>query len=522
MAGLLDLFAIGFNSEGLNDFEQNLKRSQKELDNYEQKVKDCEGALKDLEKQGEKDSDVYKSIESDLEQAKRGAEKFRKEVETMQGSNSAQLLKMKKNFGSLVKTLGLLATVGVTLKKSLEFYEQGEQLDFLAQKAGIATDKLQALSNASSKYGGTTEGTAGTIENLRAKGYKNPETELENIARKMETLKTDAQKWDLANSLGIDEGTTRLLIQGVERYREELKRADKYKLYTKEDLQRMRDYRQIQNDIRMGTESIFGAIYRMLLPAITAVAKIVRGLTDFLAEHEGAVKIAGVFLGIAVAIGAVVAAVNLLSMAVGLLEKHPVVLIIIAIAAAIAALIAIIQDLIVFIQGGESIIGDILKRMGVDTEKLRADITGALQNIGQWFNRAIEWCKSLGGKIAELAQKAKNFWNSLPEPLKKLIGMSNPITGAYTVVTTAQQALATANNNPMNSVPTGVTSNYYQTMARNQNNTSNANSINNSRNSNKNVNISQLTIQTQASDPKGVANALYGSVLSEFDNGIAI
>jgi len=176
MAGLLDLFAIGFNSEGLNDFEQNLKRSQKELDNYEQKVKDCEGALKDLEKQGEKDSDVYKSIESDLEQAKRGAEKFRKEVETMQGSNSAQLLKMKKNFGSLVKTLGLLATVGVTLKKSLEFYEQGEQLDFLAQKAGIATDKLQALSNASSKYGGTTEGTAGTIENLRAKGYKNPET----------------------------------------------------------------------------------------------------------------------------------------------------------------------------------------------------------------------------------------------------------------------------------------------------------------------------------------------------------
>jgi len=113
-------------------------------------------------------------------------------------------------------------------------------------------------------------------------------------------------------------------------------------------------------------------------------------------------------------------------------------------------------------------------------------------------------------------------WNSLPEPLKKLIGMSNPITGAYTVVTTAQQALATANNNPMNSVPTGVTSNYYQTMARNQNNTSNANSINNSRNSNKNVNISQLTIQTQASDPKGVANALYGSVLSEFDNGIAI
>lgn len=74
----------------------------------------------------------------------------------------------------------------------------------------------------------------------------------------MQTLKSEAQKLDLANSLGLDEATTRLLIQGVDRYREELKRTNKYKLYTKDDIERMRDYRQIQQDIRMGMESING------------------------------------------------------------------------------------------------------------------------------------------------------------------------------------------------------------------------------------------------------------------------
>lgn len=127
----------------------------------------------------------------------------------------------------------------------------------------------------------------------------------------METLKSDAAKWDLANSLGIDEGTTRLLIQGVERYREEMKRASKYKLYTKEDIERMRDYQQIQQDIRMGMSSIFGALSRLLLPAITAIGKAIRSVTDWLAEHEGMVKIAGVFIAIAAAIGAVTLAVTL-------------------------------------------------------------------------------------------------------------------------------------------------------------------------------------------------------------------
>lgn len=538
MASLLDLFAIGFQSDNLKDFETELKKTEKELDKTEKDVKFLENSLKDLEKQGQQDSDTYKSIGKDLVNTRKKANELKKQLDTLNGSNSSKLLQLRQSTLKLVKTLGILATVGITLKKSLQFYEQAEQLDFLAEKAGITAEKLQALANAAKRFGGTTEGTASTVESLRSEETKKSFTEkgvkisyeadlktvdvdktLENVARKMETLKTDTEKIDLANSLGIDEGTTRLLIQGVERYREELQRADKYKLYTKEDIQRMRDYRQIQTDIRMGLDNIFGSIYRMLLPAITTVAKVVRGVTDFLAEHQGLVKISATLIGLAAALGLVVGAVYLLKNALSLLEKNHIVLIIIGIAAAITFLIALINDFIVFVQGGDSVIGRILEGLGVNTEKLRENIQNFFTNLTEWIKGAIDWFQSLGGKVAEFGKKLKALWDSIPEPLKKLIGgMANPITAAYTTITTGKEILTAANNNKLNSVPQGATANYNQTQAINNNNNTNARNINNSKTNQKNVRIDNVTIQTQATDAKGIKNEL--DVLTEFDDGV--
>jgi hypothetical protein len=528
MATLLDVFTIGFNSEGLRDFEQNLKNNEKELDKYQKRVKDLEWALDDLKKKNLEDSDTYKSIKADLDEANKKVKLFGDSVKKMKGQSEYQLLALKKNFGNLMKTVGLIASVGVAVKKSLQFYEEAEQLDFLAQKAGIAVEKLQELGNAAQRFGGTTEGSASSVENIRTNKEEyakygirteaDPTQTLENVARKMETLKSDAAKWDLANSLGIDEGTTRLLIQGVERYREEMKRASKYKLYTKEDIERMRDYRQVQQDIRMGTEAIFGTISRLLLPAITAVSKAIRTITDWLAEHEGAVKIIATFVAVTVAITGVISVIKLLNIAIGFLLANPVVLTIIAIITAITVLITIVQDFIVFLQGGDSLIGDILKRMGFNVEEVRQNCLNFFNSLKEWITGAIDWIKSLGGKFVELANKLKSMWDGLPEPIKKLIGMSNPITGVYTAVTTGQQVMKKANNSKMNAVPAGASATYNQTQAINENN--NKNVKNTSTSTQKVVNINSVNIQTQASDPKGVANAVNN--ISEHDNGLRV
>ena len=172
MASLLDLFAIGFQSESLENFETELKKTEKELYQAEKDVQNLENSLKDLEKQGLKDSDTYKSIEKDLTNTRESARKLKKQLDTLNGSNSSQLLQLRQSALKLLKTLGLLATVGITLRKSLQFYEQAEQLDFLAEKAGITAEKLQSLANATKRFGGTTEGTASTVESLRSEETK--------------------------------------------------------------------------------------------------------------------------------------------------------------------------------------------------------------------------------------------------------------------------------------------------------------------------------------------------------------
>lgn len=530
MSSLLDAFLIGFQSEGIKDFEKNLKTTENELDKAEKKVTALEKELAQLENSSDKDTKAIERVKLSLINARAEVVKFQKQVDTMQGRSEYQITKLKKNFSSLVKSVALLASVGVAVRQSLQLYEQAEQLDFLAQKSNVAVESLQRLGLAAQRYGGTTEGTASVVEQFTTKEFKekalsvgvsvakdNPEQTLENIAAKMEQLKTDAQKWELAKSLGLDEGTTRLLISGVERYREELKRANKYKLYTKEDIERMRDFRQVQQDIRMGVQNIQAAIAKLLLPAMITIAKALRAVTDWAAEHQGAVKIAAVFIGIAAAIAGVILAVKALNAALAFLLANPVVLTITLIAAAIALLIAAINDLIVFMQGGDSVIGRILKKAGVNVEQVRMTCLTFFRSIGDWIGQAIAWFQSLGGKIAEFANKVKALWDALPDPIKKLIGLTNPFTATFTTFNIAKDMLNKANNNKLNAASQSAISNYNQTEALTSNNNANTKTLTN--NNTKNVNVNIGTITTQAKDGKELAGQL--STVADMDNGFA-
>lgn len=538
MAGLLDLFAIGFESDSLKEFEANLKKNKNELEKYEKEIKETEEALKKLKDEGKENSAEFEQLTQKLTKSKEKTELLKTSIKNLEQDGKFAAVNLKNNFVKLTTTLAKLAIVATTVKKSLEFYEQGEQLDFLANKAGVAVEKLQMLGNAAKRYGGTTEGIAGTLENLRNQyqslimgeggggleqaAFKygvgissDPEKMLENVAKRMETMRSDAAKWDLANTLGIDEATTRLLMQGQKAYNEELKKAAKYKLYTKEDIERMREYRQLSLDIRMSIDSIFGSIARMLLPAITAVSKVIKTISEWIREHEGAVKIVATVTAIVTSIFLLVSALKILKLALNLISSHPIVAIVIL---AITTIIALIQDFIVFMQGGESIIGKILEKMGVNTDKLRENIKNFFNNIKEWIKQALDWLKSLGGKFADLAQKIKSIWDSLPDPIKKLIGMSNPISGVYTTITTAKEIITKSNENKLNSIPTGAISTYTQTESINNTNNKNASIQNTSNNNARTTNIGQMNVNVQANNPKEFMDKT--SQLASMDNGI--
>ena len=528
MASLLDVFTIGFNSEDLKKFNEELKATKKNLDQAEEEFKDIKKVHDELEEEGEKDSEAFKKAGEEMEKAGQKVDEFRQKVDELENKSEFKLGKLRQSFQKTVKAMAAMAVISASVRKALSVYETAEQIGNLAQKADIAVESLQRLGKAAERYGGNTESSASTVQSIKSKETKekalsmginlsgDPEQTLENIDRKMESLKTDAEKLQLADSLGIDEGTARILIQGVARYREELQRTSKYRLYTKEDIDRMRDYRQVQNDIQQGVKSINDAVASMLLPIITKVAKAIRAVTDWLAQHEGATKMIATFVAIVAGIGLIIGAVMALIAVLQLLWANPVGLAILAVAASITFLVTVINDFITFLQGGDSIIGDILNKLGYDTDAIRADIIKGIEQIKAFITSLIERVKNMA---AAVKKTLVDLWNNIPEPIKKLLGLAgkalllaSPIGAPIAL---AGKALEKYKKTPANAIPDGSIQNYNTAVANNDNRAANTKNMTN--NSSKSVSIGTVNVQTQATDGAGVVTAIQD--VAQFDNG---
>ena len=396
------------------------------------------------------------------------------------------------------------------------------------------------LGNAAKRYGGTTEGIAGTLENLRNQyqslimgegggdleqaSFKygvgissDPEKMLENIAKRMETMRSDAAKWDLANTLGIDEATTRLLMQGQKAYNEELKKAAKYKLYTKEDIERMRQYRQLTLDIRMGIDEIFGSIARMLLPAITAISRVIKTVVDWNREHNGLIKLLflslGVILGLNSAILVLCNTFKLLGMSIMGTPFGWLVLM-------LALLIGMVEDFYVFMQGGESLIGDIWESWGYDLENIRESLEIWGERIKRWwhnflsiFNKNLKWEDAF--EDIDIVKKVDlNDLN--PEQLARLEEIQRVQANPFDTIKKGKNIINAYNENPLNAMPQGAQSFYYSTESRNMTSNKNAKSITNS--NSRTTNIGQMNVNVQANNPKEFMDKT--SQLASMDNGI--
>lgn len=580
MAGLLDIFTIAFQSDGLKEFETELKRNEAELAKYEKQVAETEKKMKSLADEGKTGTAAYKKLETKLKEAQGNVKLFGDSVSKLKGTPQASVLELKGKFSQLAGTVAKIATVGIAIKKALDFAEQGQQLDWLAQKAGTTAEKLSTIGNAAKAFGGTTEGTAGTMANLRSQyqgllmgeggggleqaSFKygvalssDPEKMLENVAKRMETMKSDAAKWDLAETLGIDEGTTRLLMQGLDKYRASLERASKYKLYTKDDINRMREYHQISSDIRMGIDNIFGSIYRAMLPALMEVAKVIRGITDWLATHSGATKILATLAAVAVGIMSVTTGVKLLNGAFKLLAANPAFLMWAGIAVAITAVIAVIQDLYTWINGGEAVFGKfyqfVADTFGTIWEFIK-DFRDGFTDVPAAFEWLFEKIDEIKEAFSQLREYLNEVWNNLgdgikaafqgivewikqkiaalvdflPDKAKEWLGLDNFTVNAektaengnyispWDVAAKGQTMLAYANQSPLNSTPAGAITSYYSTQSQNQTTIDNTRTLTN--NKSNSLVIQNMTVETQAANAEEFYNGL--QTMTAFDNGL--
>ena len=308
----------------------------------------------------------------------------------------------------------------------------------------------------------------------------------------------------------------------------QLKDGNKYAIYTREDVNNAKEYEMVMRDIRMGTASIGAEISRMILPALTALLKVVRNVVDFFVDHGTFIK--AMFIGIAIAI-TVACIPAIVNMGIALWTAlAPILPIVIAVVAIITALALVIEDLYKWIHGEPSVAELIFGPF----EEFKNKVIKGFAEIKEAFDKGIinGITTAFQKLFSMLGQMFTNFyneiWQKMPKWLRALLSVGNPIAWAMNIkssidsskkpngshasgldyvpfdgylaelhrgerVQTADEAndwrsgLMAAKNAvnftasyPLNSIPAGSTSN-------------------------KTINISGITIQTQATDAQGIA-----------------
>lgn len=194
--------------------------------------------------------------------------------------------------------------------------------------------------------------------------------------------------------------------------------GNKYQLFTREDINNAKEFEQTMRDVRMGTSAIGSNISKMLLPALTVLAKIAKQVVDWFVEHSDLVK--GAFLAIALAI-TVAAIPAIISMGAALWTALAPLLPFIALAVGLAL---VFEDLFKWIKGepsvAELLFGDFetfKNNFIAGWDKIKSVLTPYIETLKNSIVTLFNYFKAIGNLIrailSYIADKAKPLFDTI-------------------------------------------------------------------------------------------------------------
>lgn len=438
-------------------------------------------------------------VRSDTKQTESAAEKSAQATEKTGKAADKSADSFKNLATQIIKTLAPIAGLAALLNRTLSFASQAEEMSYLAQNTGMAVEKFQALAIAAENYGGSAEGIASSMQGLNTNlqnmkfgkggggveeaaityginlygenGLATAEELLMNVAERFESLDS-MQQLDLGQRLGLDEGTIRLLQTGVANVQKELERGAKYSLFSKEDIENSRQFQRTMRDIKLGLSQIFGIVARSLLPAFTWLGDKISNALQLFSEHSGFI------LGF---LGTVSAALGFMAIKAGL-AFAPFLIAVGLITAVAAAIGLLIDDIVNFWQGNESLIGTFIEAVKVVFGALWDFIKEGFQAVLDWLadTKIGKWVKNLFGGDDEEDSTVQNESEGTdvnPKVKQEIFDMAD-----------AKRKFELTQT-PLAAVPQGSVSASYS-------------------NQDQSVKIDNITINTQATDAAGIATDL--------------
>lgn len=493
------------------------------------------------------------SLNDGVDEAKKKTDQLEDKLKKADKAGSA----LGSSFGNLLATAGgaLAATLSfgamsAGIKQSADY---ADRLGEVADMIGVNIEALDAWGRAAQLSGGSAEGFQSSLGALSAdfamiatKGtsrtlpfFKELGINLKDANGKMrdvmDVLPELADKFatmskqeslGMGRKLGLDEGTIMLLQRGRREVDEMVKKQKELGVVTAEQAEIAGEFNDTLDLMGMAFRGLFLSVGQSVLPAFKWIAEAITKVVGFFKKHSDFMT--GLFIALGVAIMAFLVP-PLLTAAGAALAAFAPFLIMGAIVAALSVAFALLYDDVMnFIAGNDSMIGEISKKWPIVGEIVKGLVAsiemlwvtakavfGLLADlITDPMNAWNNFVNAIYAGLDAMSVKFPNFFQALVDGAKQVMGVIDDVKGFFGMggdVNVAKTTISKANTSPLNGM--------------------NSAAISNSRTSNQNSNVSigKVEIKTKATDSEGIARSVGGHLqnqvkraTSQYDDGIKI
>lgn len=478
------------------------------------------------------ESDAAK-LDKGLTESERKAKKLAKEVTSVDDAAKKLGDALNKSAVDIGKNIVGLLAIRQLVTAFFDAAEGADKLNESTERLGLNIETISAWGDLVKKNGGSVDGFVGSIEGLNyhlaqmeatgksraAPFLKELGIDLEDAANKgrsaMDFLPQIAEAFAgmdkqksaaLGRRLGFDQATIMTLQAGRREVEALLEKEKELGVVTKKQGEIADAFGDQMDDTRHAFRSVWLGIMEHVLPPLTWMMGKFQDVATFMRKHSDFV------VGLMIAIGAAItfyALPPLVSMAAAVVVAFaPFILAGVLVAALATAFALLYDDILNFIDGGDSMIGQILTRWPIIGETIRSIVGafGDLWNAAKTVGDLLMW-------IWDNPQKAfAAYVNFVLAGLRALVsaipGLSTALDALGIDLSAGNSALAQASG-------TGLAS---QT----------SNSISNVRGGRStNVQVGTVEVHTQATDAQGISKAIGGTMqtqmrqaVNNYDDGV--
>ncbi|MDR0736819.1 MAG: hypothetical protein LBF51_08355 [Zoogloeaceae bacterium] len=340
-----------------------------------------------------------RKLEQGLEDAERTAEKTKEKISGVDKKAQEMGKTLKSTLSNLARLYLGAKAIATFREATLETIRQNVELGKQAAQLRVNVEALQAWHGAFASAGSSAETINGLFARMGQR-TRDPEARIMRIADRMKQMGEYGQR-RFGKMLGLDAEAIALMSQGSAKIEELLKKERELGVVTAAEIEASK---KVNEEMRVAIRLFQDLKNRVTIAVLPAVKWLTQGFQQFirfLREHQPFVK--AFVIGIAAGITALFLPAVIKAIAVTSLWLLPF----LKIAAAAAALALIIDDIVVYMRGGDSMLGrwaekfPAVKRFAEGLRNVIDALLPILKRIGDFIGGLFMGALSMAGTVLE-------------------------------------------------------------------------------------------------------------------------